>query len=83
MILPEIGSQIQFLNVPSESHEGFNLMGEVLAVSSSKITLLCDGEKKVVSSTEEWFTFYDGEGNLVCGNLATKKEIQNARSEEL
>lgn len=83
MILPEIGSQIQFLNVPSESHEGFNLMGEVLAVSSSKITLLCNGEKKVVSSTEEWFTFYDGEGNLVCGNLATKKEIQNARSEEL
>jgi hypothetical protein len=82
MILPEIGSQIQFLNVPSESHEGFNLMGKVLAVSSSKITLLCNDEKKQISTAEEWFTFYDAEGNLVCGELASNKEIEKARAEE-
>lgn len=83
MILPEIGSQIQFLNMPSETHEGYNLMGEVLAVSSSKITLLCDGNKTVVPTTEEWFTFYDREGNLVCGVEATEQEIEQAISEGL
>ena len=83
MILPEIGSQIQFLNVPSETHEGYNLMGKVLAVSSSKITLLCDNYlKKQVSTEEEWFTFYDAEGNLVCGELASDEEIEKARAEE-